>query len=70
MKSYFIVINSMTLANKAKLYLQNMNIRCQIERNKSLTSGCGFGIRVYDDPYEICEILRRINVPCVKIAEM
>lgn len=64
---YIIVLTSMTQANKAQSHLNKMRIQSRIERIKLYNRGCGYGLRVYENPDKICEILFRINIDCMEI---
>lgn len=59
---YIIVLTNMTQANKAQSYLNKMRIGNRIERIKLANSGCGYGLRVYENPHDICQILSSINI--------
>ncbi len=64
---YIIVLSNMTQASKAQFYLNRMRIKNRIERIKSPNKSCGYGLRVYEDPYRICDILSDINIKCISI---
>ena len=64
---YIIILTNMTQANKAQFYLNRMRIKNRIERVKSAGKSCSFGLRVYDDPYRVCQVLSNINVKCMEI---
>lgn len=67
MNSAIIVMKSMTEANKAKYYLEQLKIKCVIEKITAKRGGCGYGLRVYDDPEMICRQLSAANIVCVEI---
>lgn len=66
MKSYaytLIAVSSITYAMKAKRLLNNMGYYCEIEKTpKNLSSGCGYSIRVREDPELIAGILRENSI--------
>ncbi len=58
-----IAVSSITYAMKAKRLLNNMGYYCEIEKTpKGLASGCGYSIRVKDDPEMIKSILSRNGI--------
>ena len=53
-----IPVSSVTYAMKSKSILNRMGYYCEIERQeKGSRSGCGYVIRVKDDPAKILPIL-------------
>ena len=58
-----ISVSSITYAMKAKNLLNNMGYYCEIERQeKNSRSGCGYVLRVRDDPQLISSILERNGI--------
>lgn len=63
MRYTLIAVSSITYAMKAKRILNNMGYFCEIERTpKNLASGCGYSVRVRDDPEMISSILDKNNI--------
>ena len=63
MRYTLMAVSSITYAMKAKRILNNMGYYCEIERTpKNLASGCGYSIRVRDDPSLIQPILSRNGI--------
>lgn len=63
MRYTLIAISSITYAMKAKRILNNMGYYCEIERTpKNLATGCGYSVRVKDDPEMISGILERNGI--------
>ena len=58
-----ISVSSITYAMKAKNLLNNMGYYCEIERQeKNTRTGCGYVIRVRDDPQLISDILEKHGI--------
>ena len=58
-----ITVSSVTYAMKAKKLLNNMGYYCEIERQeKNTRTGCGYVLRVRDDPELISSILERNGI--------
>lgn len=58
-----IALSSITYAMKAKRLLNNMGFYCEIEKTpKTLSSGCGYSIRVKDDSDIITSILSKNGI--------
>lgn len=58
-----ITVSSVTYAMKAKTVLNNSGRYCEIERqDKNTRTGCGYVIRVRDDPELICSILSKNGI--------
>ena len=58
-----ISVSSITYAMKAKNLLNNMGYYCEIERQeKNTRTGCGYVIRVRDDPQLISNILAKHGI--------
>lgn len=58
-----IHVSSITYAMKAKKLLNNMGYYCEIERQeKNSRSGCGYVLRIRDDPQLISSILERNGI--------
>ena len=56
-------VSSVTYAMKAKTLLNNMGHYCEIERQeKNSRTGCGYTIRIKDDPAFITSILERNGI--------
>lgn len=64
MKNTLITMTSITYALKAKAFLNNKRIYCEIEKTpKNIGSGCGYSIRINDDPNYIISLLDSNNIP-------
>lgn len=64
MKNTLITMTSITYALKAKAYLNNKRVYCEIEKTpKNIGSGCGYSIRIKDDPNYIISLLDSNNIP-------
>lgn len=60
-----IAVSSITYAMKAKRLLNNKGYYCEIEKTpKNLSTGCGYSVRVKDDPEIIAQILRQNSIEC------
>ena len=58
-----ISVSSVTYAMKAKNLLNGMGRYCEIERaDRNSRTGCGYSLRVRDDPSEICGILGKSGI--------
>ncbi len=58
-----ISVSSVTYAMKAKNLLNQMGYYCEIERrDKNTRTGCGYMLRVKDDPVLICSALERRGI--------
>lgn len=58
-----ISVSSVTYAMKAKNILNSMGYYCEIERqDKNSRVGCGYSLRVRDDPEFISGILERNGI--------
>ena len=58
-----ITVSSVTYAMKAKKLLNNMGYYCEVERQeKNTRTGCGYVLRVRDDPDLISAILERNGI--------
>lgn len=56
-------LSSITYANKAKKVLNERGIYCEVIKTpKNFSSGCGYSIKVKDNPDMIIEILRENNI--------
>lgn len=67
-----LTVSSITYAMKSKSILNNMGRYCEIEReDKNTRTGCGYAIRIKDDPSYIRGILERagIKIKDVKTVE-
>lgn len=67
MKSAILMMSSVTEANKAKYHLEKLRIKSVVEKITSRRSGCGYGIRVYEEPEKICRLLSLSNIFCKEI---
>lgn len=60
----YIAMTSITYAMKAKDMLNGLGYFCEIERTpKNLGSGCGYSIRIKDNPDFIIPQLERHSIP-------
>lgn len=58
-----ISVSSITYAMKAKTLLNNTGRYCEIERQeRNSRVGCGYSLRIKDDPQTVCEILERAGI--------
>ena len=58
-----ISVSSITYAMKAKNLLNNMGYYCEIEReDRNTRVGCGYSLRVRDDPRVISDILAKHGI--------
>lgn len=58
-----IGVSSVTYAMKAKTLLNNMGYYCEIERqDRNTRTGCGYILRVRDDPQLISDILEKNGI--------
>ncbi len=63
MKLYMIAMRSITYAIKAKELLNKMGFFCEIEKTpKELASGCGYSIKVRDEPEKIKKLLKERGI--------
>lgn len=67
MKTALIVLKSMTEAGKARHHLEKFKIEAIVEKVTLRTGGCGYGVRIKDDPDKVCRILGLVNIECVEI---
>ncbi|MCC8195866.1 MAG: DUF3343 domain-containing protein [Ruminococcus sp.] len=66
MKYTLLAVSSITYAMKAKKLLNGMGIFCEVSRTpKNLASGCGYSVRIRDNPDYVTGILEK-NVIAVK----
>lgn len=64
----YIAMTSITYAMKAKEKLNAQGYYCEIERTpKNLGSGCGYSLRVRENPAEIAALLDKFSIPYKKI---
>ncbi|MDO5125539.1 MAG: DUF3343 domain-containing protein [Ruminococcus sp.] len=64
MSKILIAMTSITYAMKAKALLNGKKIYCGIEKTpKNIGSGCGYSIRIKDDPDHVLQILDENNIP-------
>lgn len=71
MGKQLIVLSSITYAYKARDYLEKKGIKSYIDRipTNLRKTGCGYGLKVNDDPYKIAEILKNANFKVKDIFE-
>ncbi|MBQ6634624.1 MAG: DUF3343 domain-containing protein [Ruminococcus sp.] len=63
MKLYLIAMRSITYAIKAKELLNRLGLFCEIEKTpKDLASGCGYSIKVRDEPEKIKKLLKERGI--------
>jgi len=74
LKTALIVLKSMTEAGKARHHLEKFKINAVIEKitlntrgRKSAVGGCGYGVRVKEDPDKVCRLLGLVNIDCLEI---
>lgn len=64
MGRYLIAMTSITYAMKAKALLNEKGLYCEIQRTpKDIGSGCGYSLRVQNDPNTIIAFLESGNIP-------
>ena len=64
--SAFIVLESFTVANRAKNFLKGLKIECVVEKS-TIGGGCAYGVRVYEDAERVCRQLSLAGIRCKKI---
>jgi hypothetical protein len=57
----------MTEAGKARYHLEKFKINTVIEKVTMTAGGCGYGVRVKDDPDKVCRLLGLVHIECVEI---
>ena len=63
MKLYLIAMRSITYAIKAKELLNRLGLFCEIEKTpRDLASGCGYSIKVRDEPEKIKKLLKERGI--------
>ena len=71
MNKTLITMTSITYALKAKAFLNNKKIYCEVEKTpKNLGSGCGYSIRIKNDPDYIISLLQSNNIPFKEVFEI
>lgn len=71
MNKSLIALTSITYAIKAKKYLNNLGYYCEIERTqKDFSTGCGYSIKVMNDPKKIIEMLEKNEIKCKAYREL
>lgn len=64
MGKYLIAMTSITYAMKAKALLNESRLYCEIQRTpENIGSGCGYSLRIRDDPDKIIAFLDSFNIP-------
>lgn len=64
MTAHLIAMTSITYAMKAQTMLKSMGYNCEIQKTpKSLSTGCGYSIRVQNDAEEILSVLKQNDIP-------
>ena len=67
MKSALIVLKSMTEAAKARYHLEKFKIEAVVEKVSLTGGGCGYGVRIKEDPDKVCRMLGLIKINCIEI---
>lgn len=69
MKASLIILNTMTQCIKAQKYLIGLGIKASVERITGINTktGCGYGVRVYENPDKVCRLLVNIGINCTEI---
>ncbi|MDR1754887.1 MAG: hypothetical protein LBR74_08295 [Eubacterium sp.] len=67
MKSFLLMMQSNTEANKAKYHLNRLKINSVVEKITSQNQGCSYGVRIYDRPEKVCRLLSVVNIECTEI---
>ena len=63
MKQYLIAMRSITYAIKVKELLNKLGFFCEIEKTpKDLASGCGYSIKIRDEPEKIKKLLKERGI--------
>jgi len=69
LKSALIVLKSMTEAAKARYHLEKFKIEAIVEKVSMAGGGCGYGIRIKDDPDKVCRMLGLISINGLEIRQ-
>jgi len=67
LKSALIILKSMTEAGKASHHLEKFKIEAAVEKIAINKDGCGYGIKIKEDPDKVCRLLGLVNIECVEI---
>ncbi len=63
MKYTLFAVSSVTYAMKAKSLLNSMGIFCEVSKTpKNLASGCGYSVRIRDNPDYVAGILEKNGI--------
>ena len=63
MKITLIAMRSITYAIKAKELLNKLGMFCEVVKTpKDLSSGCGYSIKIRDEPLKIKQLLRQRGI--------
>ncbi|MCD7803600.1 MAG: DUF3343 domain-containing protein [Oscillospiraceae bacterium] len=63
MKYTLLAVSSITYAMKAKKLLNGMGIFCEVSKTpKNLASGCGYSVRIRDNPDYVAGILEKNGI--------
>ncbi|MCD8107891.1 MAG: DUF3343 domain-containing protein [Oscillospiraceae bacterium] len=63
MKYTLLAVSSVTYAMKAKKLLNSMGIFCEVSKTpKNLASGCGYSVRIRDNPGYVTGILEKSGI--------
>ncbi|MCD8006492.1 MAG: DUF3343 domain-containing protein [Oscillospiraceae bacterium] len=63
MKYTLLAVSSITYAMKAKKLLNGMGIFCEVTKTpKNLSSGCGYSVRIRDNPDYVVGILEKSGI--------
>lgn len=63
MKYTLLAVSSITYAMKAKKLLNSMGIFCEVSKTpKNLSSGCGYSVRIWDNPDYVAGILEKNGI--------
>ncbi|MCD7770502.1 MAG: DUF3343 domain-containing protein [Oscillospiraceae bacterium] len=63
MKYTLLAVSSITYAMKAKKLLNGMGIFCEVSKTpKNLASGCGYSVRIRDNPDYVTGILEKSGI--------
>jgi hypothetical protein len=57
----------MTEAGKARYHLEKFKINAVVEKTTLRGGGCGYGVRVREDPDKVCRQLGLVNIECIEI---
>lgn len=68
METWILTVNSYTEAMKGKRFLQELNIKSEVQKISGGSGGCAYAIKTNHDPHKTTRLLSTagINVKAVK----